>query len=93
MQPQSLASAFLPIPHLGRGQLRSAAGRAPFPQPRLRFPQTGSSGHTQAWGWDQPVEPGSGAWQARGMGRERDRDLGQNERDAEMQRKTRETEG
>lgn len=70
LRPQSLASVFLPIPHLGRGQSGSAAGRAPSPLlPRLRFPQTGSSDHTQAWGWDPQVEPESGAWQAVGGGR------------------------
>ena len=54
------------------GAVEVSSRESPLPLlPRLRFPQTGSSDHTQAWGWDQQVELGSGAWQAGGRGRER----------------------
>lgn len=67
-------SGFSIPPHSpsGEGAVEVSSRESPLPPlPRLRFPQTGSSDHTQAWGWDQQVKPGSGAWRAGGRGRER----------------------
>lgn len=55
-----------PLPIWGGGSRGQHQGEPPPSPPRLRFPQTGSSDHTQAWGWDLQEEPGSGAWQAGG---------------------------
>lgn len=62
------ASGCSPPPHFpsGEGAVEVSSRDSPLPtpnsQPRLRFPQTGSSGHTQAWGRDLPEEPGSVGW-------------------------------